>query len=175
MANAAVATGATAHVPPHIINSYIITGATATAATPQANAQPGTGPLISSTRSCALRPCRGNAISPDGRMHRTDGETIVGGRTNILAKLKQLITLTMVAALVVTSVVVALVDNGWQWWTTAETLTVGLEKRQLVLGWHWVHDGQGRQERQGRKLISIQESAHIEDLVLLLDPPNKII
>ena len=43
-----------------------------------------------------------NGISPDVRMHRTNGKNIVGVRTNILAKLKQLVTLMLVVVFAVT-------------------------------------------------------------------------
>lgn len=105
-ANAAIATGVTAHVTPCIVNPFILVGATTTAATPQANARSGTEFTMPAdllhVKLCSSLLSGVNGISPDVRMHRTNGKNIVGVRTNILAKLKQLVTLMLVVAFAVT-------------------------------------------------------------------------
>ena len=93
--NAAIATGVTAHITPHIVNPYLV-GVTATAANPQANVRSGTGGTTAAdllhVKSCSRALSGINGISSDVRMHTTDGENIVGARANMLAKLKQLVT-----------------------------------------------------------------------------------
>ncbi len=80
-------------------------GVTATVATPQANARSGTEGTTAAdllhVKSCRRALSGINGISPDVRMHTTDGENIVGVRANMLAKLKQLVTLTLVVAFAV--------------------------------------------------------------------------